>query len=146
LQPSAQQWPLLATWQAAIATVLFPAVAYACLMVVATHLRRWRLQLIVVVAEFVRQRVTSPPAAFEVGARVQAPAVDVRRRIGAWASVEPAGDGAGGGCLVRMTGDQLEWSVLGLSMLDAEFTVVGPPALRAHFAEVGARFTRAAAS
>jgi hypothetical protein len=53
---------------------------------------------------------------------------------------------AGGGCLVRVTGDQFERSVLGLSMLDAEFTVVGPPALGAHFAEVGARFTRAAAS
>ena len=97
-------------------------------------------------AEFVRLRVVSPPAVFEVVARVEAPADDVRRRIGAWSSVEPAGDDPAGSCVVRMTGDQLQWPVLGLSMLDAEFTVLEPPALRAHLAQVGARFTRAARS
>jgi hypothetical protein len=75
---------------------------------------------------------------------VQAPADDVRRRIGSWSSVEPDGDDPAGACVVRMTGDQLQWPVLGLSMLDAEFTVLGPPELRAHLAELGARFTRAA--
>ena len=97
-------------------------------------------------AEFVRLRVVSPPAVFEVVARVEAPADDVRRRIGAWSAVEPAGDDPDGSCVVRMTGDQLQWPVLGLSMLDAEFTVLEPPALRAHLAQVGARFTRAAGS
>ena len=36
---------------------------------------------------FVRERVTAPPAVFEVVARVQAPADAVRGRIGAWSSV-----------------------------------------------------------
>ena len=94
-------------------------------------------------AEFVRERVTRIPDLFEVVARVQAPADAVRRRIGAWSSVEPAGDDPGGACVVRMTGDQVQWPVLALSMLDAEFTVLGPPELRTHLAEVGARFTRA---
>ena len=91
-----------------------------------------------------RERVTAPPAVFEVVARVQAPADAVRGRIGTWSSVEPDVDDPGGACVVRMTGDQLQWPVLGLSMLDAEFTVLGPPELRAHLAELGARFTRAA--
>jgi predicted DNA-binding transcriptional regulator YafY len=95
-------------------------------------------------AEFVRERMTRLPDLFEVVARVQAPADAVRRRIGAWSSVEPADDDPDGACVVRMTGDQLQWPVLGLSMLDAEFTVLEPPELRAHLAEVGARFTRAA--
>ncbi len=95
-------------------------------------------------AGFVRERVTAPPAVFEVVARVQAPADAVRGRIGTWSSVEPDVDDPGGACVVRMTGDQLQWPVLGLSMLDAEFTVLGPPELRAHLAELGARFTRAA--
>ena len=75
---------------------------------------------------FVRDSIERMPRQHEVVVDVDAPAADVERAIGRWSTVEPLG---GARCRVRMTTDELEWPVLALAQLDAEFTVVEPPEL-----------------
>ncbi len=90
------------------------------------------------------------PGPYAVEVRVAAPAADVRARIGRWADVQPTGQVApdgqvepdGEGCIVRMTTDQLDWPILALSMVDADFTIVGPPQLREHARTLAARLGR----
>ena len=57
---------------------------------------------------------------------VDAPADQVRARIGRWATVEPAGDVR---CRVRMSTDSLDWPLMALGTVGAEFSVVSPPEL-----------------
>jgi predicted DNA-binding transcriptional regulator YafY len=91
-------------------------------------------------ATFVRSRLEQLPVTHSVEVVVDAPAVDVRPRLGSWASVEPAGDAR---CRVRMTTDNLAWPALALAGVDAEFSVVGPPEMVDYLRAVAARFTRA---
>jgi predicted DNA-binding transcriptional regulator YafY len=92
-------------------------------------------------AAFVQAGISSAFATYEVEAVVQAPAGRVRERIGRWMSVEPEGPDR---CRVRMTTDQLDWPLMGLGSVGAEFTVVSPPELAEQAREWGARFVRAA--
>ena len=66
------------------------------------------------------------PRAHQVVVDVVAPAADVQRRIGRWATVTATVPGT---CRAVMTADDLEWPVLALAQLDADFTVVEPPEL-----------------
>jgi len=93
-------------------------------------------------AAFVRAGIGSRLPTHEVDVLVQAPADQVRRRIGQWSTVEELD---GDRCRVRMEPDDLSWPALALGMVGAEFTVVSPPELRELMGEWGARFTRAAA-
>ncbi|SEP15431.1 helix-turn-helix transcriptional regulator [Trujillonella endophytica] len=76
-----------------------------------------------------------------VTALVAAPAEDVRRRIGRWATVTD--DGAGGS-RVSMESDALEWALFALGAAEADFTVVEPPELVERARAWGERFVRAA--
>jgi predicted DNA-binding transcriptional regulator YafY len=91
-------------------------------------------------AAFVRAGIGGLPAPYEVEALVRAPAHRVRAAIGRWAQViETDQDTA----LVRMRADSLDWPAMALGSVGAEFTVIGPPAMRDHLADWGARFGRA---
>jgi predicted DNA-binding transcriptional regulator YafY len=93
-------------------------------------------------AAFVRAGISLAWATYEVEAVVQAPADRVRQQIGRWVTVEPDGPDR---CRIRMTTDQLEWPLMGLGTVGAEFTAVSPPELLEMAREWGGRFTRAAA-
>jgi predicted DNA-binding transcriptional regulator YafY len=92
-------------------------------------------------AAFVRAGIGGRLPTHDVDVLVQAPADEVRRRIGRWATVEELGEER---CRVRMEPDDLSWPALALGMVGAEFTVVSPPELRALLQEWSARFARAA--
>jgi predicted DNA-binding transcriptional regulator YafY len=91
---------------------------------------------------FVRAGIGVRMPAYDVEVVVAAPADDVRRRIGQWATVDDLGEGR---CRVRMEPDDLSWPAMALGTVGAEFTVVSPPELRELLGDWGARFDRAAA-
>jgi hypothetical protein len=72
---------------------------------------------------------------------MHAPAVTVREAIGAWGTVEEVDDAR---CRLRMTSESLDWPLLALGSLRAEFEIVGPPDLAETLRDWGGRFTRAA--
>jgi predicted DNA-binding transcriptional regulator YafY len=92
-------------------------------------------------AAFVRAGIGTLWSVYTVEVVAQAPADRVRERIGRWVTVEP--DGADR-CRIRMSTDQLEWALMGLGLMGAEFSVVSPPELVEQVRDWGARFTRAA--
>ena len=87
-----------------------------------------------------RAGVQSVRAGYDIEAVVEAPAAVVRERIGRWASVSEMGAGR---CRVLMTADALEWPVMGLGMVGADFQVISPPELIEWVRDWGARFSRA---
>jgi predicted DNA-binding transcriptional regulator YafY len=91
-------------------------------------------------AAFVRSGIQSARAGYDIEVIVEAPAEAVRERIGRWASVSEIGATR---CRVRMTADALEWPIMGLGMVGAEFQVVSPPELIDWVRDWGARFSRA---
>src|SRR5438067_1446586 len=91
-------------------------------------------------AAFVRAGVQSTRTGYDIEVIVEAPAEVVRERIGRWASVSEI---SASRCRVRMTADALEWPVLGLGMVGAEFQVISPPELIDWMRDWGARFSRA---
>jgi len=91
-------------------------------------------------AAFVRGSIERMPRAYEVVVDINAPADDVERRIGRWATVTATGPGT---CRALMTADDLEWPVLALAQLDADFRVVEPPELRERVAGIARRFADA---
>ena len=64
----------------------------------------------------------------------------VRSRIGTWATVEEM-DGAR--CTLRVTADSLDWVMMVLGAVGAEFEVVSPPAVIDHARDWMDRFGRA---
>src|SRR6201996_7763038 len=92
-------------------------------------------------AAFVRAGISSAWAVYDVEVVVEAPADRVQARIGRWVTVEAEGPDR---CRIRTTIDQLEWPLMGLGTVGAEFTVVSPPELVERVREWGARFSRAA--
>ena len=92
-------------------------------------------------AAFVRAGISSAWNTYEVDVVVDAPADQVRARIGRWATVEPAGDVR---CRVRMSTDSLDWPLMALGTVGAEFSVVSPPELVGRLRDWGGRFSRAA--
>ncbi|MBW8483950.1 helix-turn-helix transcriptional regulator [Actinomadura parmotrematis] len=91
-------------------------------------------------AEFVRESLENAPWPYRVEVLVDAPAADVRERIGRWYAIEEQ-DAAR--CRISIATDSLDWPVLALGMLDADFHVLGPPELIDRVHTWGARFTRA---
>ena len=87
--------------------------------------------------------ISHAPWNHEVEALVEAPAAAVRERVGRWVHVEEVDDGC---CRLRMTTDSLDWALLALGAVGAEFAVLGPPELRDRMQAWGERFARAAAS
>ena len=92
-------------------------------------------------ATFVRERIKALPVTYPVVAEVRAPADEVRRRIGRWATVE---EDRGNRCRVRIDADNLDWPATALAVAGAEFTVVGPPELRDRLRDVAHRLLAAA--
>jgi predicted DNA-binding transcriptional regulator YafY len=90
--------------------------------------------------EFVRAGIAGQHAPHHVEAVVHAPAEQVQRQVGRWATVEPLDDGS---CLLRMTSNQLDWPAMALGSLGAEFEVLSPPGLVEHLRGLAARFIRA---
>src|SRR5437588_346448 len=88
----------------------------------------------------VREGVQSTRTGYDIEVIVEAPAEMVRERIGRWASVAEISVSR---CRVRMTADALEWPVMGLGMVGADFQVISPPELIDWVRDWGARFSRA---
>ncbi|MGW4487665.1 helix-turn-helix transcriptional regulator [Amycolatopsis sp. NPDC004368] len=91
-------------------------------------------------AEFVRTGLETAVGPYRVEVVVDAPAADVRSRIGQWSTVEELDAQR---CRVLMTADSLDWPTLALGVVGADFQVVSPPELRERVREWGARFSRA---
>jgi predicted DNA-binding transcriptional regulator YafY len=91
-------------------------------------------------AAFVQAGIGSYAAVYEVEAVVDAPAATVRERYGRWATVEEVTPARS---RIRMTVDQLDWPMLLLGALGAEFEVVTPPELLDRVRDWGRRFRQA---
>jgi len=64
----------------------------------------------------------------------------VARAVGRWGSVEPTD----GGCVLDMNVDSLEWPVMVLAQLEADFVVESPAELTDLLTRTAARFAGAA--
>ena len=93
-------------------------------------------------AAFVRRGTSTLPSSFDVEAVVEAPPEVVGGRLGPWATVEDAPDGA---TRLRMRTDSLDWAALALGSVGAEFRVVAPAELVEHLGGWASRFGRAVA-
>jgi predicted DNA-binding transcriptional regulator YafY len=91
-------------------------------------------------AAFVRDGIDAAIATVTVGARVTAPADEVRQVIGRWATVEPDGPGR---CRVTMAAENLDWAVFALGVTGAAIDEVHPPELLEHLRSWGERFAAA---
>ena len=91
-------------------------------------------------AAFVRAGIDQFRTPRQVEVLVEAPAAVARDRVGRWARVEDDGPDR---CRLTMETDVLDWAVLVLGAVRAEFTVVGPPELRELVGEWSRRFGRA---
>ena len=95
-------------------------------------------------AAFVRDRVVAGAASsrHHVEVVVEAPADLVAARVGRWAVVRPR---TATTCTLTMDADTLDWPLLALGSVGAEFSVVRPPELATLAAEWAGRFLRAGA-
>jgi predicted DNA-binding transcriptional regulator YafY len=91
-------------------------------------------------AAFVQAGIGNVLAVYDVDVLIEAPAADVRARIGRWVTVEDAGAAR---CRIRMTGDSLDWPIMALGMVGADFEVISPPELRGRVRDWGHLFNRA---
>lgn len=91
--------------------------------------------------QFVRDGIRSMPQRYDVRVRIAAPAADVEAAFGRWGTITPDGDG----CLLAMGVDTLDWPIMMLASVQADFVVESPPELGERVAEVGAKFGRVAA-
>jgi predicted DNA-binding transcriptional regulator YafY len=91
-------------------------------------------------AEFVRAGVHRVRTPIEVEVLVQAPAARVREQAGRWATVDELDPQR---CLLRMSVDSLDWPLLILGSVGAEFEVRSPPELVDRARDWAARFARA---
>jgi predicted DNA-binding transcriptional regulator YafY len=91
-------------------------------------------------AAFVRAGIDDMPSQYAVEAMVEAPAEEIRERIGRWCTVEDAGHGR---CRIRMTTDSLDWPIMALGTVGADFGVLAPPELIERIRDWGDRFSRA---
>ncbi|OLF15954.1 helix-turn-helix transcriptional regulator [Actinophytocola xanthii] len=94
-------------------------------------------------AEFVRERLENLPRSYQVEVLVELPAADARQRVGRWATFEELDQNRS---RLRMTTVSLDWAVMALGVLAADFQVLGPPELLEEVHAWGARFVRARGS
>ena len=90
-------------------------------------------------ATFVRDRISGGAEGFHVEALVDAPAAQVRRRVG-WLTVAEEGPDR---CRVELDVDDLLWGATALGLLGASFAVVAPPGLAATLHDLADRFASA---
>ncbi|HXT94647.1 MAG TPA: YafY family protein [Trebonia sp.] len=88
--------------------------------------------------EFVRRNITSSGP--QVTVIIEAPAAVIRQRIGNWAEIAEESPAR---CRVTMTPENLEWPVIALGVVGADFRVIDPPELNDRIRDWAARFTRA---
>ncbi|WP_210493718.1 WYL domain-containing protein [Patulibacter sp. SYSU D01012] len=80
-------------------------------------------------ATFVARSLGASPTRYAVDATVEAPAAVVAQQVRPFrGTAEPEGEGR---CRLRMQGDSLPWLAAALALLDADFTLHGPPELQA---------------
>jgi len=91
-------------------------------------------------AAFVRAGIGQVSAVYDVEFLADAPAAAVRERIGRWATVEDLGATR---CRVRMTADSLDWPVMALGVIGADFQVLSPPELIGRVRDWGRQFSHA---
>ncbi|HEX5587981.1 MAG TPA: YafY family protein [Acidimicrobiia bacterium] len=92
-------------------------------------------------ATFVEAGLTQGSARHTVEAVVDAPADEVRARIGQWATIDALDHARS---RVTMTTESLDWPVFALGALGAEFTVVSPPDFAEQLGDWSRRFAAAA--
>jgi predicted DNA-binding transcriptional regulator YafY len=93
-------------------------------------------------ADFVKQGIRGRPATYEVEVVIAAPAERLAH-LDRWAVIEPDGPGR---CVLRMSGDDLDWPVFALGTCGADFEVRSPPELAERVREWGTRFARSTRS
>lgn len=98
-------------------------------------------------ATFVQAGIQSAPQRYDVRICFEADAETVAAHVGHWARVEPlppsAPDAGAPRCRMLMPSDTLDWPLLVLARVDADFTVEGPPELVDAVARAAERFVRA---
>ncbi|MGW5438940.1 helix-turn-helix transcriptional regulator [Nocardia asteroides] len=94
-------------------------------------------------AEFVRTGIGSRRTGYTVTAEIEAPALDVHARVGRWCHITALPDDR---THIEMSVDNLDWPILLLGKVEADFQVLDPPELRARLAEWGSRFTTSTAT
>jgi predicted DNA-binding transcriptional regulator YafY len=94
-------------------------------------------------AGFVRAGIDNVRAAYDVEVVVAAPAAAVRERVGRWCTVEDIGATR---CRLRMTADSLDWPIMALGAVGADFQVMAPPELLDRVHDWGRRFSQARGS
>ena len=92
---------------------------------------------------FVQAGIKQMPQAYDVHIRFAAPADEVERAIGRWATVTPDSDDSGA-AYVRMSTDWLSWPMMAITAVDAPFTVLSPPELADQVRSLLARLTASA--
>lgn len=92
-------------------------------------------------AAFVQAGIEASTPAHEVEVVVDAPADRVAPAVGHWGTVEAMGPDR---CRLHLTTESLDWALLVLGSLRADFTVVRPAELIALTGEWGTRLSRAA--
>jgi predicted DNA-binding transcriptional regulator YafY len=85
---------------------------------------------------FVQAGIKRMPQRYAVRVRVDAPVDRVAAAVGHWGTAS----GADGDCLLEMNLDSLDWPVVVLMGLDADFTVEGPPELAELLVRAARRF------
>lgn len=90
-------------------------------------------------AEFVRAGLEHLPRPYRIDVVVLASAEYVRAHLGRWSTVEEIDADS---CRVRMTTDSLEWPIMGLGMLDADFDIIEPEVMRERVRALADRFGR----
>jgi predicted DNA-binding transcriptional regulator YafY len=92
-------------------------------------------------ASFVRSGLRDAPTPYRITAEIAAPADHVRDRIGRWAEVDPRSESH---CTVRIRTDSMDWAVLALGMVGADFRVTGPSEFSTYLGSWADRLSRAA--
>ncbi len=89
---------------------------------------------------FVQAGIKQMPQAYDVHIRFAAPADVVERAVGRWATVTPDPDDAEASYF-RMSTDWLGWPILGITAVEADFTVLSPPELAEQVRSLAARLS-----
>jgi predicted DNA-binding transcriptional regulator YafY len=92
-------------------------------------------------AAWLKERLTIVPQRYEVSVVVRAPAAAVRASVGQWSVVEEI-DAAS--CRMLMSTDSLDWPVMAVGVIGADFHVERPAELAAKVRAVAALLARSA--
>ncbi|MFE3070926.1 helix-turn-helix transcriptional regulator [Streptomyces sp. NPDC059247] len=92
-------------------------------------------------AQLLARSMSRAQPELELDIAFEAPAGSVAARLPSHLAPEPTGPSS---CRLRArSADSVEWLALRLALVDAAFTVHGPPALHAHMADLAGRLTAA---